>query len=500
MISDTDAHLLARVVQGDDLNGEVASMSPFAGMLAEKLLSVPANDRTGALARIVADLPDGGAVREAIVRADPDGPGPAEEADEPIADDWPAPPSRGAYHGIAGRLVELVGPHSEADPAAVLFSFLTCFGILIGRLTHQLVGSTRHCGNINVCLVGPSGRGRKGTSADLALARLEQVDGEWVRARVAGGLSTGEGLVYHVRDEQKGSVRVKEKGKPPTYHEVIVDPGVKDKRQLCLETEFAGVLRKLGREGNCLSAVIRQAYDGDRLASLTKGSPLRATGAHVGLLCHTTREDLLRHLSDTDTVNGFSNRILWPCARRSKLLPDGGRLDTVDFGPIDRGIAEAFEFAQKGELSLRRSDDARDLWREHYPSLTRSRPGLYGAVTGRAEAMVLRLSGLYAVLDCSADVMVEHVQAALAAWDYCERSARYIFGDRLADADADRLYRAIREAPEGLRRNQIGQDVFQGNKPAKAIDALLASLLADGLIRPERVPTAGRAATRFVAL
>src|SRR3712207_8342266 len=58
-----------------------------------------------------------------------------------------------------------------------------------------------------------------------------------------------------------------------------------------------------------------------------------------------------------------------------------------------------------------------------YTTLFRSSegaPGLFGAVTGRAEAHVLRLSCLYAALDMSDTVTVTHLRAALALWRYCE--------------------------------------------------------------------------------
>ena len=40
----------------------------------------------------------------------------------------------------------------------------------------------------------------------------------------------------------------------------------------------------------------------------------------------------------------------------------------------------------------------------------------------------MRLALLYALMDCSDVIQVEHLQAALAVWAYCEASARRIFG------------------------------------------------------------------------
>ena len=50
---------------------------------------------------------------------------------------------------------------------------------------------------------------------------------------------------------------------------------------------------------------------------------------------------------------------------------------------------------------MKRDEKARELWEEVYPELSDGQPGLVGDVTSRAEAQVLRLAALYAVLDFS---------------------------------------------------------------------------------------------------
>jgi len=94
--------------------------------------------------------------------------------------------------------------------------------------------------------------------------------------------------------------------------------------------------------------------------------------------------------------NGFANRFLWPLVRRSKLLPDGG--GDINLSVLQEQLRSAIAFAQQAGR-LTRSTAAAKLWHEVYAELTQERPGLYGAVTARAEALVLRLSMLYALLD-----------------------------------------------------------------------------------------------------
>jgi len=280
---------------------------------------------------------------------------------------------------------------------------------------------------------------------------------------------------------------------------VITDTGVDDKRLMVVEPEFASALRVAERNGSTLTAVLRQSWDNGTLRILTRKSPAKATGAHVSLVGHITKDELLRYLSSTETANGFGNRIAWLCVKRSKLLPEGGNLAAIDFAPLLRRLTEAVRFARAaGELT--RDKTARELWAEQYPQLTRDRAGLFGAVTGRAEAITLRLSMLYALLDCSAAVCVPHLAAALEVWRYCEDSARFIFGDALGDATADAILEALRARSEGMTRTDL-RDLFDRNKPRAEIQRALAALLREGKARCETDPeTDGRHSETWFAI
>ena len=50
-----------------------------------------------------------------------------------IRDRWPEAFDPAAYHGLAGDIVRLIGPQSEADEAAILIQTLVFFGALVGR-------------------------------------------------------------------------------------------------------------------------------------------------------------------------------------------------------------------------------------------------------------------------------------------------------------------------------------------------------------------------------
>jgi len=412
---------------------------------------------------------------------------------------WPEPLAPEAFDGMAGEFVALIDPHTEADPAALLLSFFVAFGNVLGRGPHFVADGARHYTNLYSVLVGRTARGRKGSSWEQVRRAFEAVAADWHLDRVQYGLSSGEGLIWAVRDPIERQQPVREKGRVVDYEMVTEDPGISDKRLLILEQEFASTLRVMGRDGNTLSPTIRQAWDNGDLRVLTKNSPAKASGAHVSIIGHITRDEVLRYLDSTEAGNGFANRFLWASVRRSKLLPDGGHIQEVDFGPFTRRLREVLEFARTaGEM--KRDEAARSLWHDVYPDLSQEVPGLLGAVIARAEAQSMRLACIYALLDQAPLVRREHLEAALAVWSYCEASARFIFGDALGDPMADGILRLLRDSPEGLTRTQISNH-FRRNRSAAQISRALMLLRELGLAdwRPD-APAEGRPAERWFAV
>jgi hypothetical protein len=385
-----------------------------------------------------------------------------------------------AYHGLAGRIVETIEPHSEADPVAVLMHVLVGLGNVIGRGPHALVEHTEHtCGEF-VALVGDTAKGRKGQAWSTPRHLLRQVDEAWAKTRIKHGLSSGEGVIYNVRDARWG---IDKKG-----NRVIEDDGEPDKRLLIIEAELATVLRRMQSETNSLSAVLREAWETGDLSTLTKNSPLRATGAHVSLLAHTTREELVTSLTETDRANGFANRFIYIWVRRSKCLPDPALIPDTALAPFVGELREVVEWSRHHRV-LGRDGEARDLWAAVYPKLSEGESGLLGAVLARSEAHVLRLSLIYAVLDRSPVVRPVHLRAALALWDYADASARRIFGAALGLSVADTILSAL-----GKRRAMTKTEIlrlFGSNREESEIAAALAVLIEHGRAKKTSRPPKG---------
>jgi hypothetical protein len=213
-----------------------------------------------------------------------------------------------------------------------------------------------------------------------------------------------------------------------TGSDEVADPGVADKRLLFDEREFHQALAVQRRDASTLSTVLREAWDDkDVVQSVTKHAPGRATAALISVVGHITIEELREMLDPMAMRNGFINRFVFVCARRGRLLPRGG--GEVDVSGIVARTVEAITAARRvGRMQW--SERSGLMWDAAYMSeLSVERPGLLGAITARAEPQTARLAMLYALLDGAAQIRCRHLKAALALWNYCDASARVIFGN-----------------------------------------------------------------------
>jgi hypothetical protein len=386
------------------------------------------------------------------------------------------------FPGVVGDIVRTFEMSTEAAAEAVAAQFLVAFGNAAGRRPALEVGATRHGLNENLLTVGRTSKARKGDSNRIALCVLERADPIWAEWCTASGLSSGEGLVHRVRDPVE---RITKKGEKE-----LVDEGVTDKRLLVTETEFSGALKVMMRDGNTLSPVLRDAWDGKPvLGTLTKHSPTRATNAHISIIGHATPEDLHMHLAEVDAVNGLANRFIFVLTERVRLCPVPARVCANELDGLVVRVLNALESAKHvAELRLTRAAEA--VWRGIYPTLSAEVPGLVGAVLGRAEPHVLRLSGIYALLAEAQEIDVEHIESALAFWDVVDASAREIFRDRTGNTLADRLRDSMLPG-EALTLDEV-HDRLGRHAPAALLQQALRLLVELGEFRVVREDTGGR--------
>lgn len=354
-------------------------------------------------------------------------------------------PDADAFHGLAGRIVRAIAPHTEASAGALLLQFLVGFGFLVGRCAFYLADGARHYPNLFLVLVGDTSKARKGTSWNRIREFLESIR-RWPRDRVTTGLSSGEGLIEQVSESAT------------------------DKRLLIIQTEFSSVLQVMTRTGNTLSPVLRDAWDGGDLRVMTKSRPASASGEHIAIIAHTTADELQQRLENTDCWNGFANRFLWCVTSRAQLLPHGGRVDDSILRSLRTELVQVVSWAGrlKGQ-EIKWGKTAAKEWAEVYSSLARSAPGLIGAVTSRGEAQVVRLALIYALLDKSKEIRTEHLRAGFAVWKFCELSARQIFA---SNPVAKRIQDNLKMSSQGMTRTEIST-LFQHHRSSDEISRAL---------------------------
>ena len=290
-------------------------------------------------------------------------------------------------------------------------------------------------------------------------------------------------MKFAVRDPIR---KVEHDKKTGRNQEVETDPGVLDKRLLVVESEFSQVLRQATRAGNTLSATIRASWDSGDLMTLTKNDPVTATGAHVAVIGHITADELRAELTATDSANGFANRFLFMCAKRSKSLPFGGKpLSDGTLIEIVARIERAVMLART-KRAVEMTAAARATWERVYEALSEGQPGLFGAVTARGEAQCLRLALNFALAECADAIDQPHLLGAIAVWERSQESARHIFGSALGDPMADDILRALRGRGQ-MTRTDIRDLLHRHGKPERvgaALDLLARRKLATSSFVP----------------
>ncbi len=403
--------------------------------------------------------------------------------------------------GLLGDFVKLATRDSEADPAAVCITTLVRFAAEVyafseKRGPHIYVGETAHPPRLFAVICGNSSKARKGTSR-YPVATLfgrdyceEQELRSWkvcMPAKESGGpLSTGEGLAFHVREETEEERTRQQKSNP---HLLLRDK--EDKRLLISDEEFATALSCIKREGNTLSMGIRCFWDSGDYAPLTKNNPITVKGAHINIITHITMQELALCLDEVQAVNGFGNRFLWICARRSKLVALPPRMPEVEIALMQRELWRLVGLAQSRSL-MTMSSQALDIWKSIYPELSKEHNGFAGSIINRSEAQTLRLALVYALLDGQTVIGESHLQSALSLWNYAQESALYIFSDRSADPLEEKILRILKAG--ALTATELS-NALQRHVPKERLQPLIQRLEAQRKITITKEKGAGRPRT-----
>ena len=96
------------------------------------------------------------------------------------------------------------------------------------------------------------------------------------------------------------------------------------------------------------------------------------------------------------------------------------------------------------------------------------------------------------MLDGNGEIHATHLLAALAVWQYCDATARHVFGASRGNRTADEIARRLEKAGDaGLSRTEM-RDLFHRHFSTERIGAALELLRTKGRATCESINTGGR--------
>jgi putative DNA primase/helicase len=426
-------------------------------------------------------------------------------------------PTEAMLYGLAGDVGNTAAATTEANRYAACMGFLSFLSAMAGRDVYLPVGNTRHHARLFTLHVGRSSRGRKGDALSLPHRVRHAIDmREHERGTVGGsllgqvhtgGLSSREGLVMFIHDGFQ-------QGKEET-------PAIDDKRLWVVESEFANVLQQAKRDGNTLSAALRDGWDGVSIKPATKTARTWATDPHIAIAGAITPSELCELIKARELSNGFANRFLIFWAERDRLVPFPTATDdetltrlverTEDVLRFMRGNYPAESDTRRMDMSQAAQDAYKRLYRGDLNKATGS-VKLDGILERRAP-MLLRLAMIFAMTDRTLTIEAQHIEAAWAWVSYAVDSVRYIFKEAAAgEVDPERLAAASNKLRDYLvgkgeaTRKEITNECFNKRAPAGGLDAVIAELLNDtppkieAVIMPRRDGLIGKGRTIYRTL
>lgn len=390
-------------------------------------------------------------------------------------------PDPTCLYGLIGDVALAGSEGTETNAYAIAANFMAYLSCAIGRGVYLPIGNTWHHARLFCLHIGRSGRGRKGDALSLVLRldqALRELNDTYAPQIHRGGLSSREGLVALMHD-----------GYRQGRQEI---PAIEDKRLWVVESEFANVLHQGRRQGNTLSAALRDCWDGVCLKPATKSNRLYASHPHVCLSGAISSSELSGLMTARELTNGFANRFLMIWAERSQILPFPRATPQATVEALVRRTLDVLEFVgadqhnQRDYLQMELSAQAQ--W--HYAQLYRGELNedlgseRVSSMLERRAPMLLRLAMLFALTDLQTRVDVLHIDAAMAWMRYSTASVSYVFVSAAEEAKmaqaielANRVL-AFLQARGKATRSEISAECFRGRVPKAQMDASLDHLLA----------------------
>lgn len=409
--------------------------------------------------------------------------------DDSVDDHRNAPkPDPAMLYGLVGDVGRAAAATTEANRYAAAAAHIALLSAGVGRNVYLPVGNVKHHARIFMLHVGRSGRGRKGEAASLtkrirwSIEKQHTEDSGNLSDPLCGqmhdgGLSTREGLALLIHDGYRNG-----------QEDVLP---IEDKRLWVIESEFANVLHQAKRDGNTLSAALRDSWDGVSIRPATKTSRLWASYPHISLTGNITPSELLGLMESRELSNGFANRFLIFWAERERIEPFPKPTPRAVVTDLAERTKAVIRFATEGypenkdNRPMELSADAKTEYARLYRGeLSRLADGeKVAALIERRAPMLLRLAMLFALTDLTLTIEIPHVRAALAWVRFHRDSVRFIFNDAAGETAALEASDGAAKILEYLKRNgrtsraELSKKCFSGHLSAKRIDEALDTLL-----------------------
>ena len=319
---------------------------------------------------------------------------PLEEIETPAEPPWPAPPDAVAYHGVIGEVALAIAAETELDPAAILASLLTNFGVLVGNGWTLQSGSAQTA-SLYTALVGDTNDSRKGSTMHASGQVWKRATSGLSEDVLLPGVASGEGLAS-----------------------VLNDRSASGGRALLFEPEFGRLLTVMARRDAILEHMVRDAYDGVIIGRALAKESYRVTNYHLGILGAITPTELAERLTAASQANGFANRFMFICARATRIQSRPPAAWDICEPYVDR-LRQAWRHGQSGGV-LDWDAEAGPVWDAYYVDSRAATAGpqrLIDAVVARGPTHVVRLAITFALADCARTVGLAHLRAARALWD-----------------------------------------------------------------------------------